>query len=199
MRTGRRDGFRVIPMSDCDIRMAATNVRKLFCTVEHHLFDIVRVIELKMPKIYPRFHLEITSDSDLPDREAEFDPITWAMRIRESVYLAALEGDGHCRVTLAHELAHFFLHRFQRPTFGRSAENGQVPYCENSEWQADTFARHLLAPKHLAVGLSIAQIMVMFEVSRKLALIVSGKKEDGVKTIRNVEDNLLPGLNWNLV
>ena len=198
MARGRKEGFYVDPLSERDIQMAAQNVRELFFPVEHCYLDVVQLIEHKIPTLYPRVHLEVVPDYSLPDREAEFDPVTFAIRVRESVYAAACNRDGHSRDTLAHELAHFFLHRFQNPTFGRTDSNGTIPYHCNSEWQADTFARHLLVPKHLAGNMTTEEIMVKFEVSRKVASIVSGNHSILKQAPKQMQqEELLPGVNWN--
>lgn len=200
MRTirGRREGFRVSPLSEGDIQIVAQNVRDLFYPIEHCYLDIVRIIEHKLHILCPRFHLEIVQDSSLPGREAEFDPEEWTMRVCESIYAAACNQDGHCRGTLAHELGHFFLHRFQKPTFGREDTDETIPYYLNSEWQADTFARHLLVPKHLAMGMTTEAIMVSFEVSRKLASIVSGNRSVCASRKQENRESFLPGINWGL-
>lgn len=168
----RNEGFCVLPKSKKDIRLHAEDIRRLFFPVEHKLLDVTRLVEHKLPDAFEGFRYEILPDELLPGREAEFSPFDFCIRIRESVYVGSCNGNGHCRFTLAHELGHFFMHRNQPMAFGRSAANDYIPLYRNSEWQADKFARCLLAPVRLAKGLSAAAIATVFEVSAEVAHIV---------------------------
>ena len=101
-------------------------------------------------------------------------PLDFCIRIQEPIYERAMVGDGHCRFTIAHELGHFFLHRTQTLAFGRKAADGNIPTCMNSEWQADVFARNLLAPFSLTRGMTAKEIEVLFGVSHTVANIIAG-------------------------
>ena len=103
------------------------------------------------------------------------DPIGFCIRIQEPIYEKAIENDGHCRFTIAHELGHWFLHREQTLAFGRPDRGGTIPPYRHSEWQADVFARNFLAPWSLAKGMSAGQIEKVFEVSGEVAAIISGE------------------------
>ena len=104
------------------------------------------------------------------------NPFEFCIRVQEPIYAKAMDGDGHCRFTVAHEIAHFFLHRTQALAFGRKAENGNIPAYRNSEWQADVFARNLLAPFSMTRGMVANQIEVLFGVSRHVANIIAATK-----------------------
>ena len=174
MSTCRKEGFCVAPRTEKEIRASAEQLRKvLLPRNDIKYLDVAMALELKIPEIFPGFRYEIVCPCEMPDREAEMNPIEFCIRIQEPVYIKALADDGHSRFTLAHELGHFFLHRAQTLAFGRKAENGNIPTYMNSEWQADVFARNLLAPFSLTRGLSACEIEVMFGVSRSVANIIS--------------------------
>lgn len=205
--TYRQEGFCVSPKSREEICSYAEGVRQLFFPGEQKALDIVRLVEQELPCAYEDFHYDIVPDGELPDREAEFVPVEYCIRIRESIYTRACDHDGHCRFTLAHELGHFFMHRKQYLAFARSAADGFVPLYRNSEWQADTFARSLLAPARLAQGMSEKGIAKAFEVSRSVARIVHEEVAAmyGVQSgpaiaspSGQADDGFLPGLDWSV-
>ena len=172
-----KEGFCVSARKEHEIQRVAEQVRKLFNETEDIKYlDIVKILEHKMPEAFPAFRYEIVPSSELPDREAEMNPIDFCIRIQEPIYNKAIDGDGHCRFTIAHELGHFFLHRTQTLAFGHKAVGGNIPAYMNSEWQADVFARNLLAPFSATRGLIPHQIEAIFGVSRSVARIIAGEK-----------------------
>ncbi len=194
-----RDGFCVTPRKEVEIRNVAEQVRKLFAHPDIKLFNVVEFIERKLPEMYEEFHYEIVEPREMPDREAEMSPSEFCIRIQEPVYIKAMNGDGRSRFTLAHELGHFFLHRHQLLAFGRKSENGNIPPCRHSEWQADIFARNLLAPWSMTRNMSAKAIEAVFEVSHEVALIISGEKEcKGLNSLANTlfQSPKLPGFEW---
>lgn len=175
MNTCLKDGFCVSPRRETEIRVAAEQMRKILSDhSDLKYIEIVKVLEFCMPKAFPGFRYEIVDPCEMPDREAEMNPFEYCIRIQEPVYIKAINGDGHCRFTIAHELGHFFLHRTQKLAFGHKAANGNIPTYMNSEWQADVFARNLLAPFSMTRGLIAQQIEVLFGVSRSVADIIAG-------------------------
>ena len=122
-----REGFCVSPRKEVEIRNIAEQVRKLFYPHNHKYLDVIDFLERKMPFVFEYFHYEIVEPRELPDREAEMDPIGFCIRIQEPIYEKAIENDGHCRFTIAHELGHWFLHREQTLAFGRPDRGGKIP------------------------------------------------------------------------
>lgn len=166
------EGFCVSPRTRKEIAQIAETVRNMFSPSRTKFLDVVDLLERKLPAAFERFSLEIVEDNELPDREAEMCPSSLSIRVRESVYGKAMDGDCHCRFTLAHEIGHFFLHRFQSLAFGLQLQGRKISaYCD-SEWQANTFARHFLVPDSLAKGLDVSQIELLFGVSSSVARIV---------------------------
>lgn len=172
-----QEGFCVSPRKEVEIRNIAEQVRKLFYPYNHKYLDVIDFLERKMPLVFEYFRYEIVEPHELPDREAEMDPIGFCIRIQEPIYERAIANDGHCRFTIAHELGHWFLHREQTLAFGQPALNGDIPIYRHSEWQADVFARNFLAPWSLAKGMTARQIEMLFEVSPKVAAIISGEPD----------------------
>lgn len=183
MATCLKSGFCVTPRKESELRTVAEKVRGVLSDhADIKFFDIIKVLEHKMPEVCPAFRYEIVEPLELPDREAEMNPLELCIRIREDVYLKAMDGDGHCRFTVAHELGHFFLHRMQPLAFGRKAENGNIPTFQNSEWQADVFARNLLAPFSMTRGMVPNQIALLFGVSKEVANIIAGTQVSTIPT-----------------
>lgn len=170
-----RDGFCVAPRSEVEIRNVAEQVRKISTHADIKLFNVIEFLECKMPQMYEGFRYEIVEPKELPDREAEMNPSEFCIRIQEPIYLKAMEHDGRSRFTIAHELGHFFLHRHQSLAFGRRSENGDISPCRHSEWQADVFARNLLAPWSMTRNMTAKAIEVLFEVSHEVAAIIAGE------------------------
>ena len=150
-----REGFCVSPRKEVEIRNIAEQIRKLFYPHNHKYLDVIDFLERKMPFVFEYFHYEIVEPHELPDREAEMDPVGFCIRIQEPIYEKAIENDGHCRFTIA--------------------RGGTIPPYRHSEWQADVFARNFLAPWSLAKGMSAGQIEKVFEVSGEVAAIISGE------------------------
>ncbi len=183
MATCLKSGFCVAPRKESELRTVAETVRGILSDhADIKFLDIVKVLEHKMPEVCPAFRYEIVEPLELPDREAEMNPFDLCIRIREDVYRKTMDGDGHCRFTIAHELGHFFLHRTQTLAFGRKAENGKIPAYMNSEWQADVFARNLLAPFSMTRGLLPNQIVLLFGVSMEVAKIIAGMRIPTIPT-----------------
>ena len=193
----RREGFCVDPLSEADIRASAEKLRAVLYDGGHKYVDVIDLIEHKMPILFENFRYEIVSKDELPDREAEFNPYEYCLRVREEVYEKAFALDGHCRFTLAHELGHFFLHRNQTLAFARYSENGEIPPFRNSEWQADIFARHLLVPLGMARDMTVAAIAAVFEVSLEVAKIVREKVDEQFAVVtatpHGISQGFLPG------
>ncbi|NEH55740.1 ImmA/IrrE family metallo-endopeptidase [Rhizobium leguminosarum] len=118
------------------------------------LVDIVDIIEFKLVQRFPDFRLVIARDAEMKE-DALAEPLKSRITVRQSVYVAACDGDFEARFVLAHELGHFLLHR-EKDVSMHSDPRGAVQAIrgmkatESTEDQADMFARHFLAPPHLS-------------------------------------------------
>jgi Zn-dependent peptidase ImmA (M78 family) len=87
--------------------------------------------------------------------DALTEPLESRITVKESVYVAACEGNSEARLVLAHELGHFLLHRekgapMHKDPRGAVQDFRDMKATESVEDQADMFARHFLAPPHLS-------------------------------------------------
>ncbi len=145
----RNNGFQVLPRSTNELIELTHKVRKIakakgFVDSNNYLY-IVQLIEFGgLFKNNERGScLEVVEDQELPNAFAQTFP-DGTIKVRESIYDKACEGNGHARFTLAHELGHLIMHRSQM-SMARVTNDNTKTYC-NSEWQADEFAGQLLVP-----------------------------------------------------
>jgi antitoxin HicB len=98
----------------------------------------------------------VTDDTLLEDGVSECTGDELLLRVREDVRKQAASGDGRCRFTIAHELAHIILHRDDLEQHrGRAFRDivtptdklpPGVPIYESPEWQANVWAAAFLMP-----------------------------------------------------
>ena len=129
-----------------DLRKLAFYIREYF-----GYLDVWRIpVELLLDQMlieFNGFNYEIIPDSEWgdPTSHAETDVLSGRITIRESVYIGACDGIGRDRMTIAHEIAHYFLifvlHIKLCSRKGTKAYN-------DPEWQAKCLAGELLIPYH---------------------------------------------------
>lgn len=163
-------GFKVKGMSRIQIRKITLDLRsalqRFLPEVNNPKFPIVLVIEALATLKAFDFRIVHESEMSTKGNMAEYDPFKNTMLIREDVYDRACDGHGRDRLTLAHELGHFLMHRTQL-VFGRaSTENHKI--FENAEWQADCFAGELLFPPGIVNALDIRR-----DLTRQLGMSTS--------------------------
>jgi hypothetical protein len=147
---------RVIPLSREYINQKALRIRQATKTEIDFLFPIEETIEVLLECM--EGSLEIVEDDKLPYNipaktvsypninSNKYFPYT-IIQIKESVYLGAISGNPEDRFTLAHEMGHaFLLHGCTENKVCGIDEN--ILPTEDPEWQADTFAKELLAPSY---------------------------------------------------
>lgn len=135
----REPGKRVAPTSRPKIRAQAFGFRDRVGLTSPYI-KVIALLEVLQD--FEILEYEVVEDHILGEEEAVSYPDRGFMRIKESVYDKAYDGDGHCRFTIAHELGHMVMHRGQS-NYARGS-NGSHEVYEDSEWQADTFASELL-------------------------------------------------------
>lgn len=136
-------------------------------------FNIVWFLEKHFASsgIDPSFYLEVVEDKELPTRFAETVPSEHVIRVRQSVYLNAKQGDGFSRQVLAHELGHYCLHNAETISYAYVDDSSHIPDAMDPEKQADVFAAELLAPSHEVRGMKIHQISSIYGVTRRTATV----------------------------
>lgn len=128
---------------------------------------IVKMKQLGWIKNYER-----VPDHRMPNIEAEFNPRTRILRIRESVFCAANSGDKRAMMTVAHEIGHIYLGH--KETRHRSIDDsGVVSVSEKrDESQAKRFGAAFRAPAHRASPhITEAEIATKFGLTDQAAKI----------------------------
>ena len=138
--------------SDDETRKRAQLARAVFSLGEQISFNILRIIENQLPIIDPDFSLQINPDGSLGEHlqiYSDSDGKTINRFVStEWLYKAADRGTDDSRFKLAHELAHWILHRTQTHTFLRSSRTNKIlsKLHARAEREADLFAREFLMP-----------------------------------------------------
>ncbi len=149
-----RDYFTAEGLTTPQMMAQAMKYRREFDMQHVELVDIVNILEFKLVARYPNFKLAIERDSAMKE-DALAEPHKDRITVKESVYVAACSGNADARLTLAHELGHFLIHREKDVPMHKDQDGAVQPIknmkaTESIEDQADMFARHFLAPPHLA-------------------------------------------------
>lgn len=135
--------YSVEPKSRKELRRLAKLLRKNLGLADTVYFPIVELLDI-MCEIFPNFSYEIVDDNALPkDVHADTDIIGHHIRIKESIYYGAINGKGRDRMTIAHEVGHYFTLCFCGFKLQRNFNN-KIPTYETPEWQAKCFAGELM-------------------------------------------------------
>ncbi|HBF5908433.1 ImmA/IrrE family metallo-endopeptidase [Clostridioides difficile] len=166
------NSLKVTPLSIEKIRKTANSIRNSLDEIsgveKKYKFPIVEFIENILPKLFDEFIFEILSEEEMGDYHGLTYTNEGNIKIREDVYLNAVEGKGRDRFTMAHELGHFLLHNPKNVILARTKSKTKI--YEDAEWQADTFAAELLMPIDMITDEDdIDSISRKFGVSAKAA------------------------------
>ena len=162
--------------------MLVRDIRRSLGIEDKLYFDIVNFVERVMPEVFPKFILEICTEAEIRNLHGETIPSEYRIRIREDVYIGACKGKGRDRLTMAHEVGHFFMHDEQSVVFCKVDPNEIIPQYRDPDWQADVFGGELLAPSYLINGMDAREIHETCAVSiacanRQLSAIECEKKK----------------------
>lgn len=142
----RPRGQRVAPKSTIEIREMAEIVRRLLNIEEHETYvDLLRIAERTLFECGLVF--KVGEIADMGTDEGSARPDVGEISLREDVYHALHRHEHRARFTFPHEIGHLFLHR--GIALGRSTATSAHRPCEDSEWQADSFAAEFMAPVEL--------------------------------------------------
>lgn len=158
-----------VPRDRNSIRRSTYLLRQKLGLKNTLFFPIVEFLENVLPEIDPTFHIEILEDFELPGVQAEYVPSLNVVRIKNSVYEAAVSGYWWARSTLAHELGHYYFHDEKSVRYAKLDPCEKVPPDFDPERQANVFAAELLAPIDLIGGLSEREIGRRCGVSYEIA------------------------------
>lgn len=132
------------------------------------LFELLDVFT----EIFDDFNYEVVEDTVLSKKvHADTDIRTGHIRIKESVYNGACNGEGRDRMTIAHEIGHYFMLCFCGFKLERNFSDRKIPIFRDPEWQAKCFAGELMIPAHLVKGMS------KFEITRRCGVSFNAAHE----------------------
>lgn len=157
------------PLSRQDIQEYAMAVRLLVGKENDPYFDIVRFLDIELPRLDPEFSLVVEDKDVLGECHGLTYPDRDEIHIRSDVYERADNGSGRDRFTMAHELFHLLQHVKENISYARTSDGVEVPAYRSPEWQADAFGGELLMPEHLIVNMTIDEVVEKCGVSRKAA------------------------------
>jgi hypothetical protein len=156
-----------------DLRCLANMLRNQLGLENTLWMPIVEILEI-LPEIFDDFSYEIVSDDELPvSIHAETDVRTGHIRIKESIYERACDGERRDRMTIAHEIGHYFTLCYCGFKLQRSFGKGNVPRYQDPEWQAKCFAGEFMVAKHLTQGMTPDEIAKSCGVSFEAADVQS--------------------------
>ena len=155
------------PLSRKEIREIARDLRKALDLENEPYFPIMPFVEGILPRIDPKFELEILSKDEMHDFHGLTFPDRHQILLREDVYERACDGKGRDRFTVAHEVGHYILHIPSKIVLAKLEQGTAIPNFMDPEWQADAFAGELLMPAHLMKGVSPVIIAARYQ-SRKM-------------------------------
>ena len=163
--------YMVEAKSRIDLRKLARILRKHLNLDDELYFPIVELLDV-FTEIFDDFNYEVVEDTVLSKKvHADTDIRTGHIRIKESVYNGACNGEGRDRMTIAHEIGHYFMLCFCGFKPERNFSDREIPIFRDPEWQAKCFAGELMIPAHLVKGMS------KFEITRRCGVSFNAAHE----------------------
>ena len=141
-----------------DLRNLARQFRKLLRLEDELYFPIVELLDV-MTVLFDDFNYEIVEDNVFTENvHADTDIKTGHIRIRESVYAGACSGEGRDRMTIAHEIGHYFTICVCGFKLTQNFGGKRIPAFQDPEWQAKCFAGELMVAAHHVKGMNKYEI-----------------------------------------
>jgi hypothetical protein len=163
----RIDGIVVPARSRDNIASNAALLRQILNLTNKPYFPVVDVYEF-LDLLFDGASFEVREVREMGEDHGRTFPDKKVIYIREDIYERAYQGQARDRFTMCHELGHLMMHRGVALSRIDPLKPPKI-YC-NSEWQADTFASHLLLPRNLLINYnSVLDVMTAFGVSFEAA------------------------------
>ena len=158
------------PMSTKQIRGIVRELRRLLKVEFDEYINVVKYLDV-LTFIDPMYDYQIAEDDELPETvQGETDVVNHIIRIRQSIYEKACDGDEYSRMTIAHEIGHYVLVCIEGITFAKNTNRiGYVATYKDPEWQAAVFASEFLAPSYLIKDLEAEEISKRYGVTLQAA------------------------------
>ena len=148
-----------------DLRNLAMILRKHLGLENQLWIPVVELLDI-LVEILDGFSYEIVPDHSLPPgTHAETDIRTGHITIKESIYERACDGEGRDRMTIAHEIGHYFTLCFCGFSLQRNFKRQEVKPFNDPEWQAKCFAGEFMVAHHLTGDMSVSEIVEACGVS----------------------------------
>lgn len=155
----------VEPKSRKALRQLADMLRNKLGLSGELWIPIVELLDV-LAEVFEDFSYEIVPDSDLsPGIHAETDVHTGHITIKESVYERACDGEGRDRMTIAHEIGHYFTLCFCGFKLHRNFRRQKVKPFYDPELQAKCFAGEFMVSSQLTSCMSPEEIAKFCGVS----------------------------------
>ena len=153
------------PLSRHNLRNYAFQLRKLLNVENQLYFPVMEFLEV-LPNIFSQLSWEIVEDTEFSQYvHGETDILNHYIKIRQSVYDGACEGNGRDRMTVMHEIAHYLLLCVNGVKLQRNFDKQVVKaYCD-PEWQAKCLAGEIMIPAHLVAGMDLFDVIEKCGVS----------------------------------
>jgi len=154
------------------IQMMVRDFRRRLGISKAVCVDILRIVENVLPQIFgDEYQFLVLPESEMGTNHGLTTPETLTIRIREDVYKRARAGQGRDRFTIAHELAHLWLHDGIVLGLARAGRNEVICRQEDPEWQANAFAGELLMDAYIIRPLTIEEVARYCKVSQDAARV----------------------------
>lgn len=163
--------YKASAISRKNIQDFIQNLKKMVHLENEMYFPIVQFLENILPILIPDFQLEIVPEREMGNKHGETYPSRNLIRIREDVYLGAVDGCGRDRMTIAHEIGHLLMHEGTAIALCKLAPNEKLRPFEDPEWQANAFGGELLASTYLIKGMTAADVSEKCGVSMDAAKV----------------------------
>jgi Zn-dependent peptidase ImmA (M78 family) len=164
--------------SEETIAQIAISLRNTHGSACEPSFDITDLVKNTLPKLLKLqkkglLKIEFYDCCFIGDDPAyvSFNPLT--LHVDNKIWTEAKAGDGYARFVIAHEIGHLILHDHSAKAFSRG-KSDQIRFSDNehsAEWQANTFAGHLLLPTPVVQKLNnLTVITIVCNVGERVAL-----------------------------
>ena len=137
-----------------------------------HRYGIEKYVYFPVLEIMDVFSLDNKVSFDIVDEDeldvntlADTDIFNNVIRIKESVYQKACDGDGLARMTIVHEMGHYVLLKVFGILFARNTKDVKVRTCMDPEWQAKCFAGEAMIDDELTANMTVEEIKEQCGVS----------------------------------